>query len=268
MSYDDFIKRATDKKGLDIDWKRIKSLTPTDLTHHKICIDLCKIISFDSMIDAGPGSIGSEAWSIDMLKPECKIYGFEPGDARYDLLKKADYPGILSKMAISSFEGDLEGGMGFEEGRSDFCTNANDVCYDLNLYKKATVKCTTIDTIIESEELENVFIWADIEGAELELLKGAKQSFEQKKIVGFWTELNFDKDPAQANFCSYKEVINLLNEYGFRTPSKVRPVTSRDVYNADYFGTHADYLFLPQEHPIFGTAASSALKALNYRRGR
>ena len=251
MRYSEFLERLTAAEGVERDWKRIHQAASDNLTHHDICENLCKHITFDSMIDAGPGSIGSEAWSINILKPECTIYGFEPGETRYQLLKDSSYPGILHQMALSNKEGELEGGMGFEEGRSDFLTNANKLCYKLGLYKKTYVKSTTIDNVIQANELNNVLIWADIEGAEYSLLEGAKKSFEQKKIAGFWTELNFSRDPTQTNFCSYKDVIKILDKYGFRSVTPIRVHTSDQVYQVPWYGTHADCLFLPQDHALF-----------------
>jgi len=208
--------------------------------------------SFDSMIDAGPGTTHSEAWAVNKIDPQCKIYGFEPCTHRFDKLKESGYPGMLRNLAIADVDGEIEGGMGHEKGRSDFVTNACELNYELGLYEKVTVGATTIDKIVDEENLNNVFIWADIEGAELLLLQGAQNSLKEKKIAALVLELNLEIDPVQRNFCRDTEVIHFLSRYDYYAASGLDPQTSMDVYGAEWLGISREVLFLPRSSAMAG----------------
>jgi FkbM family methyltransferase len=214
------------------DWNRIKKYKSTDRTHHKEILEIINIINFDCFIDCGVGNVGSEAWSVKDLKSNCVIIGFEPQNERYELLKNNSYPGDLLKLVVGKKCEEVEGFMGYEDGgKSDFWLYGGDVESD-NAYQKVKLSCITIDKIVEEYNLLNkkIFIWADIEGSELDMLYGAQETLKNNLITGFNMEL---RDYREApNHCLAQEVIDFLAIYN------IHSLTSREI-----IGTHKDFLF-------------------------
>lgn len=225
------INDDTEKEHRKWDWNRIKSYKSTDRTHHNDVLKIIKEIDFDCFIDCGAGNVGSEAWSIRDLKPECIIIGFEPQDLRYKLLVDGEYPGELLKMVVGQNKGKINGFMGHEDGgKSDFWVYGGDA--EPDAYKKISIDATTVDDIVVEYGLENkkIFIWADIEGSELDMLIGAKQTFENGLVTGLILEL---RDYREApNHCLAQEVIDFLSKFN------IHSLTPRRIS-----GTHKDFLF-------------------------
>jgi FkbM family methyltransferase len=214
------------------DWNRIKNYKQTDRTHHSEILEIINVIDFDCFIDCGVGNVGSEAWSVRDLKPNCVIIGFEPQNERYEILKSNLYPGNLLKLVVGKNCEEIEGYMGYEDGgKSDFWLYGGDA-ENNNAYKKVKLNSVTIDKIVDEYNLLNkkIFIWADIEGSELDMLYGAQKTLENNLITGLNMEL---RDYREApNHCLAQEVIDLLLKYNIVSS------TSRKIE-----GTHKDFLF-------------------------
>jgi len=210
------------------DWGRIKSYTDKDRTHKSDVANIVSKFDFDCFIDCGPGSVGSEAWSVNDLT-KAKIIGFEPQNERFQMLKDNNYPGDLHNIGVGEVEGKVEGLMGFEGGKSDFWLNGDDELVGTE-YKKFEIDLTTIDKILEGKDYKKVFIWGDIEGAELLMIKGAIKSLEKGLICGFNLELRDYK--ASKGHCTAQEVIDFLSQYN------IESITPRKIQ-----GSHKDFLF-------------------------
>lgn len=213
-------------------WKKIKSYRPDSRTHSQESQIILNNFEFDLFVDCGPGFVGSEAWSInDALGEKCEIIGMEPQKERFDLLIKNGYPGNLTNCCVSDIAGEIEGYTGHEEGKSDFWLNINQELIDARAYKKKTIKSLTIDSLLEGRS-GRVFVWADIEGSEFAMLKGAKHSLEKEIIVGFFLELHKEHSP---DFVKGQgaptEIKSYLVDYGFGC----KRVADK--------GTHCDWLF-------------------------
>ncbi len=200
-------------------------------THEKEVKKIINQFDFDCFIDCGVGYSGSESWSVRDFKSKCKIIGFEPQNERYELLKNNNYPGDLYKKALSENIGFIEGYMGNKDGKSDFWTYGNDSLVDDGLYKKERIEATTIDEVLEGLDVKNVFIWADIEGAELSMLKGGKKSLEKGIICGLNLELRNEIEKNADGSCIANDVIDFLKVYS--------------IVNLDSIGSHVhkDILF-------------------------
>jgi len=222
-----------DKEHRQWDWNRLKKYKSTDRTHTNDVKEIIKNVEFDCFIDCGVGNVGSEAWSVRDLNPDCTIIGFEPQDLRHELLVKGNYPGTLLKKIVASENGIHEGFMGHEDGgKTDFWLFGGDAePYDA--YKKSSVEATTINDIVTEYGLEGkkIFIWADIEGSELNMLHGADYALGRGLITGLILELRDHR--AAPNHCTAQEVIDYLGKYG------IKSLTSRSMPS----GAHKDYLF-------------------------
>ncbi|MDR3347418.1 MAG: FkbM family methyltransferase [Helicobacteraceae bacterium] len=125
----------------------------------------------DVVIDAGAwiGDFSAYAASKNAI-----CYAFEPSTDTYQVLcetAKLNGSGIIP----------VKNGLGDKEGEvklSVDCGTANSVVYDeQNLDKNESIQITTIDRFVEENNLERVdFIKADIEGAERDMLRGARNT--------------------------------------------------------------------------------------------
>lgn len=186
-------------------------------------------------LDIGPGNLNSEAWQIYRHYPDCKILGFEPQTERYKLLKKHNYPGTLLPLAIGNTDKVVEAYMGFPDGgKSDFQLHPSRDS-DAGGYKKVKIKTSTIDTLNNTfGPFEDVFIWADVEGAELKILLGAKELFKNNKVIGVLVELR--NTPMGEGACTAAEVNEFLVNQGFAATEDVTSLTSG----------HKDFIFIPE----------------------
>jgi len=170
------------------------------------CRKLKTLVSNPStFIDIGVGKIGSEAWFVKEIWPDCTIIGYEPCKQRYEYLKDS-YPGHLINEAIAnSFS--LEGYDGV-----DFVVSCREE--ELGEYVPVRVGSTSLDDIIELlVDTKNVVVWADVEGSELLILQGAEFSLQQGRIAALNLELNSTR-PAEG-WCTADEVIEFLSRYNY-----------------------------------------------------
>jgi len=174
-------------------------------------------MEIETFLDIGVGNIGSEAWQIKKQYPDCQIIGFEPQIERFALLSclpiATEYPGRLIPTAVGSREGSVPGYMGHLKGRSDFKVYTD----EHKGYIQQNIWVHTLDQIERNlgTEFNNCFIWADVEGAELEVLKGAKRLFNENKVIGVLVELR--NKPLAVGACSAKEVDTFLIDKGFKS---------------------------------------------------
>jgi len=211
-------------------WRRdVYDKSPSNRYHHSQIQEIVNSHDFDLFLNCGPGHPGSEAWSIKDLKPKCEIMGFEPQHERYNHLLETKYPGKLYKQAVGEKKDTLEGFMGFKGGKPDFWMHGSEKLVTEGHYKKEIVEVTTIDDILSSLNFNKVFIWADIEGSELTMLKGATQSLEQGKIVGCNLELRAHR--VDEGHCTAYEVQDFLSQYNLTTST---PISTQG---------HKDYVF-------------------------
>lgn len=153
-------------------------------------------------LDIGVGRPNTEAWDRDADL----IVGVEPSIKRYRNLKSV-YPGKLLNIAVSDKKG----------WRKAWVAERGDFCFfkDMTL-RQIKVRTTTIDEIYRryGQNADEIHLWADIEGAELLMLKGAKKLLASGKIK--WINLEIRKNPKIKNWCSAEQVYNFLDKYGFK----------------------------------------------------
>lgn len=174
------------------------------------------------LLDVGVGVANSEAWIFDKVFEDIKIVGFEPQGDRYNFLKEI-YPGELHNLALVSRPGNVEGLMGHPDGATDFVLDARDE-NDPKIRNRKVVNCESVDSIISKNNMSKVFLWADIEGSEFEMLKGAIASMMKGKITAMSLEINLATNA--------KMIANFLSRFHYY------PVTTT-AYN--FLGYHPDH---------------------------
>jgi len=223
-------------------WKWFDARTPDDLLLHNLCKKIVKGYSFDCFIDIGAGYLGAEAWSINKLLPDCRIIGFEPQTEKYEVMLP-HFPGELHKKAVTDVDGIIEGAMGYRGGKTDTRMHSPEVTYQggyhlpSGAYKPSEIESVTIDSLVVEKGLDEFFIWADIEGCELRMLKGAVKALEEKKIVGLNLEINF-RPASDPNHCTKEEVLDFLDRFGYAPVDLPKDFKTR--------GGHRDVMWCPK----------------------
>lgn len=180
--------------------------------HHHQIKRITEKFDFDCFIDCGIGYVGSESWSVKDILPACTIIGFEPHLKRFEMISEQKFPGRLYNAAVGETSRDWFGFTGIEDN-SDFKTSLSEYDASIGKYKNAKVNMLSIDDVLEDfPDCKKIFIWADIEGAELKMLKGCKKTFESNKIVGLNLEL---RDFKVDQFCTAEEVTDFLSKQNF-----------------------------------------------------
>jgi FkbM family methyltransferase len=205
----------------------------------------------DLFLDCGPGrvNVSREAWIAKEVWPNCSVIGVEACEARYRKLKSV-YPGSLYHMAVDEAIGQAAGYVGGRHGMFMFGLE-KDREEKYNNHEKISVESTTVDHLYENSNGGTVFIWADIEGAELRMLKGATSLLSSGKVVG----LNLELCPQNAQKiypeytgtrCTADEVIDFLGQYNIECRgSHTHPnLVYGDFESKNWF---RDFLFVPGE---------------------
>ena len=187
----------------------------------------------DVFFDVGVATNNTEAWWAHESWNGVDIFGFEPCERRHREL--FNYPGRLRKMAVTDTVGKFRGHM----NQYDFKINAE--IDENDPYTDSIVESTTIDELDEVHgPFDNIFIWADIEGGELHLLRGATKVLSEKRVIGLNLELW--ANPPVDGWPTCDEIVNYLNEFGYSIA-----FGERDDYESWDRNSQQDFLFLPNE---------------------
>lgn len=184
----------------------------------------------DYFIDLGPGVLNSEAWWAKKAWPNVKIIGLEASQTRFDSLKK-NYPGTLLYRAISDYTGKLDMSLVDNMAVAHPIKKINGGTYDMRISKNFTIDCVSLDDL---EQLygpfKNVFVWADIEGAELDMLHGCTRLLNENKIIGFNLEIWLNNAGAK-DWPLVQQIEKFLNRHGFKPKLtwQPNPVSHADI---------------------------------------
>lgn len=170
-----------------------------------------------AFFDLGPGVLNSEAWRKDLWEG-FEIIGLEPDPIRYDTLKKT-FPGKLLNLAVADKAGELKG---IIHDTSGFIAGGYPG-YDSS--KELVVKTVTLDWLDKTYgPFDEIAIWADIEGSELKMLKGATEVLKKVK----WINVELHTGPKTEEWCKSYDVFNFLTELGFKPDREEKPQTVHD----------------------------------------
>ena len=165
-----------------------------------------------TLLNIGVGPVPhSEAKTFRKLWPTMRIVGLEPSPDTF-AKRISDYPGELYPWALWSIPCDkVFNAMKLLSGQSsflDFEVTKSRPC------KKILVSCITLDQLDETLKFpEDIFLWMDIEGAELEALKGGHKLLESGRVK--LVNLEVSIQPIRVGEPSEDDLSSYLKQYGF-----------------------------------------------------
>src|ERR1700687_5328751 len=105
----------------------------------------------------------------------------------------------------------------WQGGSSD--TALSSIAYELSNAKHSTIKTETLDDFLATIDIGQVALAkVDVEGSELKLFRGAKQTLKKKTVLAFVVEFT-EENMRKAGY-SALELATQLIEYGYR-PYKI-----------------------------------------------
>jgi FkbM family methyltransferase len=101
----------------------------------------------------------------------------------------------------------------WQGGSSD--TALSSIAYELSNSKHSTVKTQTLDNLLATIDLGPITLAkVDVEGSELKLFRGAKETLKRKSVLAFVVE--FTEENMRKSGYSALELASQLIEYGYR----------------------------------------------------
>lgn len=159
---------------------------------------------------------GCGEWSRALLKfkPDARLFLFEPQPERVEKLRGGELGGaVVLPKALSSSQGCAvlqvpEGGGGiasFHKRRDSYFAHIR--------FSETTVQTTTIDAVVRDWALPQIdFLKMDVEGHEMEVLKGAENALNHQQIGA----LSFEFGSGNLNSRTFfKDFWDLLVPFGF-----------------------------------------------------
>jgi FkbM family methyltransferase len=192
----------------------------------------------DWLIDIGVDKPNSEAWHFKKAFPDINIVGVDPNPSHAAM--SAIFPGTFISKACSSYDGILTMNAEPKSPTERFLI----VSKTKESNAEHEIPCVTIDTLDRTHNFSNALLWLDVEGHELEILKGSTNTLENK-ITYVFCELR-SKSPYSyiTDWCDDISVINILDKAGFELIKKYGVRTD----NTDGFNyTTYDGLFARKE---------------------
>lgn len=192
-------------------------------------------INVQTIIDVGAHH-GQTTQKYIKLFPKSTIHGFEPFPESFNIYKnnyRYDKRVIAENMAVSDSEGDVKFFVNKKSSTNSLLQpeNADDIYFsDYNQFIAnnacITVKTTTIDNYCTKNNIKSIDILKmDAQGAELSILRGAKNHLSGQKINLIYTEVEFiniyKNQPLFSDICTYLQNLgyDLFNIYNLYTAS-------------------------------------------------
>ena len=169
----------------------------------------------DWLIDVGVGN-GREARVLRKIWPWIKCLGLEPCPELYEASRREEWAGILDShsnllLDIGAWSHPCDCMLYIDSDNP----KKSSVCGKTTFYKGARITCRPLDQVCNMHEIyvRNGIIWCDVEGAELEVLRGAWELFREKQILA--VNLEVRDVPLFASACSRAQVEAFLAAFGF-----------------------------------------------------
>src|ERR1700704_5360540 len=166
----------------------------------------------DTFLDIGAHCGLFSALASQMIGENGRILAFEPNpDILPFLVANTERDKVdIHAMALSDASGEATLWQG---GSSD--TALSSIAYELSNAKHSTVKTQTLDDLLATIDIGQVTLAkVDVEGSELRVFRGAKQTLKRKSVLAFVVE--FTQENMRKSGYTALQLTAQLVEYGYR----------------------------------------------------
>lgn len=186
----------------------------------------------DTVIDLGANLGYYSLIAARIVGEKGKVYAFEPDEENFQILEKNikanNYKNIIPvKMAVSDKIGNIK--LYLSPGNK-----GDHRIYDQNAGRNTvTIKSTTLDNYFKNQKVDLIKI--DIQGSEMDAIKGAKKIINANKNIKVITE--YQAELLEANNSKPVDYLNLLTSLGFelydinQNTNKLIRTTTKELIN-------------------------------------
>jgi len=212
------------------------------------CISRSKPVIFDV-----GANVGEWSYLLKKALPDSTLFQFEPSPTCHPLIQKRNLSHTkLFPVALGENKGTIMFHYSTDADVSASIHKRGDTSFKSRTYQEIEVAIDTLDNVIFNNEIEFVdFIKIDAEGHELFILRGAEESFKQRRIGAFSFEFGSSNVNSRTYFRDFWEI---LNSAGFSI-HRVTPggrLLSIDEYYEDleFFRGATNYIAILNNHPF------------------
>lgn len=250
ITYEEFLQKPVDKSKITSIWSFIGDNPNGDWDH--VIHNNQKYISFllsetseyfdlddiDYIFDVGSLN-GIESVYFSQYLPNSKIYSFEANPNSASLVRENQkfYSNARCiNKAVSDYNGKNTFYLTTENiGASSLLKPIGG--YAGNQYSTIEVDVITIEKFCEENKIPKVdILWMDLQGNELNALKGMGEMLSNTKVICSEVGLK----PYYENHTLYDEIVEYLEKYGFEVSEKDYPF----AYPRDKNGIECDFIFI------------------------
>lgn len=161
---------------------------------------------------AGPAD-ANEAFDMRAARPDICIVGFEPNPVMFNIQRARGFPGLLLPLALWSEGAQLElAGVNHPQGFIQEHRSSSVVKFMDDRKFVYKVEADSLDNLSNRYgPFVKAVLWADIEGAELECLIGARQLLDRRQILALNVEVFAE---------NYMQIAKYLQQFGFIEASR------------------------------------------------
>lgn len=187
-----------------------------------------------NILEAG-GQYGQDTATIASRWPKGKVYSFEPNPITFEKLSQVarSYPNItVFPYALYDYDGVTSFNIQHQwgnDGASSILPSANLPTHPY-VDEKIQVPCITLDSWKDHPPID--FIWFDLEGVELQVLKAGTQFLKDVKVI--YTETNFKE--FRIGMTQFHDLDRFLSNEGFEL-----------IYHVGDFTLQGDALYVRKE---------------------
>ncbi len=182
-------------------------------------------------------------YSLSAANQGATVYAFEPNpEAFADLKHNMGFNPELNIQAFNLACSDREGEIDFTLATDSAYSSMHDTAYDWQTWKiqksqQITVPSKQIDTLVDELNIEVIdYCKIDVEGGELNVLRGALKTLSQQRVKVFQIEI----DNATYRGAGYQtqDLIKLLETYGYYTDSQSLQIINNPKSSGNFFFVH------------------------------
>jgi len=178
----------------------------------------------DTFLDIGAHCGLFSALASQMIGENGRILAFEPNPDILPFLVANTERGKVDVHAIALSDASGEATL-WQGGSSD--TALSSIAYELSNAEHSTVKTQTLDDFLATNNIGQVALAkVDVEGSELKLFRGSKQTLKRKSVLAFVVEFT-EENMRKAGY-SALQLTAQLSEYGYR-PYKLATETAEII---------------------------------------